>query len=89
MNTLPIQLKAIIENDDDFKDEICAIYKTPSGKTAMVIRIHANERFSYIGTYGAGSGHDFEIMQRFVETMIFCHKKTRLVEGFDFLMKKV
>lgn len=43
MNTLPIQLKAIIENDDDFKDEICAVYKTPSGKTAMVIRIHANK----------------------------------------------
>ena len=63
----------------------CSFFKTPSGKNAMTIKVHANGKFSYIGVYGSGSGHDFETMKKNVQFMMTYHKKTRLVDGFDFL----
>ncbi len=84
-NTLPTVLKKIIEDNDDFQSEICSVYKTQSGKNALIIKIHRNARFSYSGEYGAGSGHDFETMKKNVQFMMTYHKKTRLVDGFDFL----
>ena len=63
----------------------CSFFKTPSGKNAMTIKVHANGKFSYIGDYGSGSGHDFETMKKTVLRMMTFHKRTRLVDGFDFL----
>lgn len=64
-----------------------SIYSTKSGKEAMRIRRHVSGgvvSYSWIGKYGAGSGHDY---QKMLDT-VNLYKRTRrgmhLTEGVEF-----
>lgn len=55
-------------------------YETQSGDNAITITEN-DGRYSYIGKYGAGSGHDFNHMKSTLETIKQCHKRIRLISG--------
>ena len=50
--------------------ETVGLYLTKTGKVGVVIREWSRGRFSYIGEWGAGSGHSEEAMRGFLQDMV-------------------
>lgn len=63
---------------------IISVYKTPSGKIAMKISKNG-EKYSWIGEYGAGSGHSKATIIEIVKSEKKYHKGMKHAEGIDFL----
>jgi len=62
---------------------IC-IYSTKTGKEGMRISRSAAGSYSWIGHYGAGSGHSFEHMLRKVNAQKLKRRGMQLTAGVEF-----
>ena len=60
-----------------------ALFTTPAGKTAMEVSEFTSADgkvfYSYIGTYGAGSGHNANQMRAEIVALKYNHPRTQTV----------
>lgn len=52
-----------------------AHYLTQSGADGVVIQLDEKGRYSYIGKWGAGSGHSYEEMVKELNSMLRAHPR--------------
>jgi len=68
--------------------QVISVYVTKSGIEAMRIKqyITSNGKvcYSWIGSYGAGSGHNFEYMLKIVNLHKLTKRGMRLESGIEF-----
>ena len=64
--------------------ELISVYSTKSGKDGMRIFRDGGRTFSWIGAYGAGSGHDFEHMLQTVNDQKSRRRGMTLTAGIEF-----
>jgi hypothetical protein len=65
--------------------DVVTVYGTKSGKEAMVIKSSESGKYSWMGAYGAGSGHSFEVMLAEVDRNKLNHPGMKLVYGKEFV----
>lgn len=62
--------------------EPAGLYLSKTGKVGVVIRAGGGGRFSYIGEWGAGSGHSEEAMRKFLQGMLRGRRGVRVEIAF-------